>query len=97
MRTHKLARIAALALTTMALTAWAQHQPQDVTPAELNYQAGTSPLANVPMHQSSNPKAPAMTQDEFDKARQTYFERCAGCHGVLRRVRPASRSHPISR
>ncbi len=85
MRTHKLARIAALALTTMALTAWAQHQPQDVTPAELNYQAGTSPLANVPMHQSSNPKAPAMTQDEFDKARQTYFERCAGCHGVLRK------------
>ena len=85
MRTHKLARVAALALTTMALTAWAQHQPQDVTPAELNYQAGTSPLADVPMHQSSNPKAPAMTQAEFDKARQTYFERCAGCHGVLRK------------
>ena len=85
MRTHKLARVAALALTTMALTAWAQHQPQDVTPAELNYQAGTSPLADVPMHQSSNPKAPQMTQAEFDKARQTYFERCAGCHGVLRK------------
>jgi nitrite reductase (NO-forming)/hydroxylamine reductase len=26
-----------------------------------------------------------MTQAEFDKARQTYFERCAGCHGVLRK------------
>ena len=85
MRTHKLARVAALALTTMALTAWAQHEAQDVTPAELNYMAGTSPLTDVPMHQSSNPKAPKMTQDEFDKARQTYFERCAGCHGVLRK------------
>ena len=85
MRTHKLARIAALAMTTMALTAWAQHNPADVTPAEINYQAGTSPLGDVPMYQSSNPKAPKMTQAEFDKARQTYFERCAGCHGVLRK------------
>ncbi|MEZ5641977.1 MAG: cytochrome D1 domain-containing protein [Burkholderiaceae bacterium] len=37
------------------------------------------------MHQTSNPKAPPMTQAEFDKARQIYFERCAGCHGVLRK------------
>ncbi|HEX5310183.1 MAG TPA: cytochrome D1 domain-containing protein [Aquabacterium sp.] len=51
----------------------------------MNYQAGTSPLANEPMYQSSNPKAPAMTQAEFDKARKIYFERCAGCHGVLRK------------
>ena len=85
MRTHKLARIAALALSTLALTAWAQHKAEGVTPAEMNYQAGTSPLADVPMYQSSNPKAPKMSQDEFDKARQTYFERCAGCHGVLRK------------
>ena len=37
------------------------------------------------MYQSINPKAPPMTQAEFDKARQVYFERCAGCHGVLRK------------
>ncbi|MCL2657634.1 MAG: nitrite reductase [Betaproteobacteria bacterium] len=37
------------------------------------------------MHQDANPKAPKMTQAEFDKARQIYFERCAGCHGVLRK------------
>ncbi|KON80808.1 nitrite reductase [Azoarcus sp. PA01] len=29
--------------------------------------------------------APEMTQDEKDKAKQIYFERCAGCHGVLRK------------
>lgn len=28
---------------------------------------------------------PPMTQVEFDGATQTYFERCAGCHGVLRK------------
>ncbi|MEQ8857442.1 MAG: cytochrome D1 domain-containing protein [Pseudomonadales bacterium] len=26
-----------------------------------------------------------MTQEEFDLATQVYFERCAGCHGVLRK------------
>ena len=37
------------------------------------------------MYQSTNPKAPPMTQAEFDLGRKTYFERCAGCHGVLRK------------
>ncbi len=37
------------------------------------------------MYQSNNPKAPPMTQAEFDQGRKTYFERCAGCHGVLRK------------
>ncbi|MFO1222619.1 MAG: cytochrome D1 domain-containing protein [Burkholderiaceae bacterium] len=37
------------------------------------------------MYQSTNPKAPPMTMTEFDRARQIYFERCAGCHGVLRK------------
>ena len=28
---------------------------------------------------------PVMTQEEFQKGTQIYFERCAGCHGVLRK------------
>lgn len=52
---------------------------------EAKYQGAASPLVNEPMHQTSNPKAPPMTQAEFDRARQIYFERCAGCHGVLRK------------
>ena len=55
-----------------------------VTEAEITYQAGGSPLANEPMPQNVDPKAPPMTEAEFVKARQIYFERCAGCHGVLR-------------
>ena len=58
---------------------------KNITLPESNYQAGGSPLANEPMYQATNPKAPPMTQAEFDKARQIYFERCAGCHGVLRK------------
>ncbi len=30
-------------------------------------------------------EGPAMTKAEFDKAKQIFFERCAGCHGVLRK------------
>ena len=53
--------------------------------AEIQYQAGSSPLAGIDMYQDINPKAPPMNKAEFDKARQIYFERCAGCHGVLRK------------
>ncbi|MER2530125.1 MAG: nitrite reductase [Candidatus Competibacter sp.] len=53
--------------------------------AEVKYQAGGSPLAGEEMHQSINPKAPSMTEAEFQKGKQIYFQRCAGCHGVLRK------------
>jgi nitrite reductase (NO-forming)/hydroxylamine reductase len=81
--------IVALLLAAWSTTAPAQqpsaHDKRGVSPPEVNYQAGTSPLAGEPMYQSANPKAPAMTLAEFERARQIYFERCAGCHGVLRK------------
>ena len=76
--------LALAALAMAAATAMAQ-AGKGVSQPEMNYQAGGSPLVNEPMHQSTNPKAPPMTAAEFEKARQTYFERCAGCHGVLRK------------
>ena len=85
MTTRKLARLAALALSTLAVAAAAQDTKPGMSAPEVNYQAGSSPLGDVPMYQSTNPKAPKMTQAEFDRARQIYFERCAGCHGVLRK------------
>jgi mono/diheme cytochrome c family protein len=29
--------------------------------------------------------APPMTKEEFEQAKRIYFDRCAGCHGVLRK------------
>jgi nitrite reductase (NO-forming) / hydroxylamine reductase len=77
------AMLAALPLVFGA--AYAQEKkPHD--PAEVKYQgAGGSPLAKEEMHQNINPKAPPMTKAEFDQGKQIYFERCAGCHGVLRK------------
>ena len=80
----RFAPLAAMLLVVAASTAHAQEK-KGVTESELKYQAGASPLATEPMYQSSNPKAPPMTQAEFDSARKIYFERCAGCHGVLRK------------
>ncbi len=84
-----LSRVGLLAALPFAVaTAFAQPtQPgrAPVTQPEIRYQAGGSPLENVEMYQDINPKAPPLTKAEFDKARQIYFERCAGCHGVLRK------------
>ena len=89
---QKLKRVTvALAALPLAVSmALAQEKPaepvkKEVNPAEVKYQAGGSPLAGEKMHQSVDPKAPPMTEAEFVKARQIYFERCAGCHGVLRK------------
>jgi len=80
--------VTALPLALLVAAAYAQPtQPgrAPVTEPEIRYQAGGSPLAQEDMHQDFNPKAPPMTKAEFDRARQIYFERCAGCHGVLRK------------
>ncbi|WP_284617913.1 nitrite reductase [Aquabacterium humicola] len=80
-------RAAAMLLAAVPLALWAQQTPpkQHATEPEIKYQGAASPLAGEPMHQATNPKAPPMTQAEFDRARALYFERCAGCHGVLRK------------
>jgi nitrite reductase (NO-forming)/hydroxylamine reductase len=90
-----LARVALLALPLAVGSAFADDKsppktklpdaPPGVTSEEIKYQAGGSPMAGMEMHQDVNPKAPPMTKAEFDQARQIYFERCAGCHGVLRK------------
>ena len=82
--------IASLAFAVSSAFAQGKHtenppHEQKVDPAELRYQAGSSPLKDAPMHQDVNPKAPPMSKSEFDQSRQIYFERCAGCHGVLRK------------
>ena len=56
------------------------------SPSEKSYQAGdASPVGAVEMHHNINPKAPPMTKAEFETAKNIYFQRCAGCHGVLRK------------
>ena len=85
-RMSVLVKRAVMAALPLAVTAAFAAPPGATGSApELAYQAGGSPLAGQEMHQNINPKAPPMTKAEFAQARQIYFERCAGCHGVLRK------------
>ena len=54
-----------------------------VTPGELAYKG--APVQSEDLKRVITPGAPDMTQAEFDIATKLYFERCAGCHGVLRK------------
>ncbi len=51
----------------------------------MRYQGAPSALAGVETEAMVTSEGPAMTTDEFARATQVYFERCAGCHGVLRK------------
>ncbi|WP_159875440.1 cytochrome D1 domain-containing protein [Aquitalea denitrificans] len=73
------------ALPFSVMQAWADTAATSTSAPEAKYQGAASPLASEPMHQNINPKAPPMTEAEFSHAKQIYFERCAGCHGVLRK------------
>jgi nitrite reductase (NO-forming)/hydroxylamine reductase len=55
------------------------------TTSELKYQGAPSPVGTAGAQIRVTPGAPDMTIAEFDRARKIYFERCAGCHGVLRK------------
>lgn len=77
--------IAGFSLVVGAVHAQEKKEDPAHSAAELKYQAGGSPLADEPMHQNINPKAPKMSEGEFEIGKQIYFQRCAGCHGVLRK------------
>ena len=83
MRRLRLAAIPVLAVAMQAAFAEAPKGHGDDALKE--YQAGGSPMADVPMHHDINPAAPRMSEPEFEKAKRIFFERCAGCHGVLRK------------
>ena len=77
---------AVLAGLTMSASATLAQEKTDhpgVTPGEMAYKGAPVPAEDV--KRVITPGAPDMTQAEFDIATKLYFERCAGCHGVLRK------------
>ena len=53
--------------------------------AELTYEGAPLAMQQEGVEMVTSPGAPPMTQEEFDQSRTIFFERCAGCHGVLRK------------
>lgn len=56
---------------------------QGSTVAEVAYKGAPSAVTGGKMMRT--PGAPDISEEEFAKAQEIYFQRCAGCHGVLRK------------
>jgi len=52
---------------------------------EMKYQAGASAVPTTGIEMVVNPDAPPISKQEFARATEIFFQRCAGCHGVLRK------------
>ena len=72
-----------------------QQKPAAPSPADLQqhrttpggrYQPSLDVLGEKPVEQPGvKPGIPTLSKAEFEQASRIYFERCAGCHGVLRK------------
>ena len=75
--------VAALMVGTAATMA-AEPKKHGTTPGD-RYEPSLDVLRDQPMEQpGSKPGEVPLSGAQFQKAKQIYFERCAGCHGVLR-------------
>ncbi|MFQ6005357.1 MAG: cytochrome D1 domain-containing protein [Woeseia sp.] len=55
------------------------------TESELRYRGTPSPIAGEEARQVMTAEGPVLSEAEYASATRIYFERCAGCHGVLRK------------
>ncbi len=55
------------------------------TEGEMRYQGTPSAIPPEETRQMQSAEGPVLTEDQYAMATQLYFERCAGCHGVLRK------------
>ena len=79
---------AAVALALVAGPALAETKPADVhggSPAAA-YEPSMTTLSQIQVEiPGRKADDPVMTQEEFQQGTEIYFQRCAGCHGVLRK------------
>ena len=89
MNTRLTVLAASIALMGAAQLASAADAPASGHPGtsepELRYKGAPVPMGPETGPDVASPKAPPLTAEEFTHAKQIYFERCAGCHGVLRK------------
>ncbi len=67
-----------------------QPKPEDIqkheTKPQDRYEPSLDVLKEAPVEPpGEKPGVPTLTEAEFAEANQIYFQRCAGCHGVLRK------------
>ena len=55
------------------------------TEGEMRYRGSPSAITGEGMRQMMGVGGPVLTEEEYAGATEIFFERCAGCHGVLRK------------
>jgi len=75
--------IAGFLATAPVFSASGEHP--DTPESELRYKGAPVPIDPGSTHEQLSPKAPYVSPGEFARAKTIFFERCAGCHGVLRK------------
>jgi nitrite reductase (NO-forming)/hydroxylamine reductase len=73
--------LACSALVLNYQSAWAKSASE----TETAYEGAPSGISPGEAKDMITDEGPPMTQAEFDAAKKIFFERCAGCHGVLRK------------
>lgn len=84
---HVLMSSAAMAFALFAGAAYAEEKPKEHAdgPAAA-YEPSMTTLGQIKVEiPGRKADDPVMTQEEFQRGTTIYFERCAGCHGVLRK------------
>ena len=83
---HPFAKPLVLATVVTALSAPSVFAaPKNPDQATTAYEGTPSSVDAASAKVVRSPGAPDLTDAEFEKAKKIYFERCAGCHGVLRK------------
>lgn len=76
---------AAFALSITAVPLWAATDSGHPGTPEEEMRYKGAPVPESPTGDTRSTAGPSMTEQEFNRSKQIYFERCAGCHGVLRK------------
>ncbi|RMD64894.1 MAG: nitrite reductase [Alphaproteobacteria bacterium] len=84
------AGLAVVGLLSGTALAQTQPKPEDIKKHETSPGGQYEPSLDVLQQEKTTtpgtkPGVPTLTKAEFEAAKQIYFQRCAGCHGVLRK------------
>ena len=68
-----------------AVAADEDNKHAETTESEMAYEGAPTTIPAESAEVVISPGAPDVTKEEFEHAKKIFFERCAGCHGVLRK------------
>ena len=77
--------VSALAFAVGSVLAAEEAARPGTSSAEISYEGAPGAIDPATMKDFMDGEGPKMTKQEFAQAKEIFFQRCAGCHGVLRK------------